>query len=785
MHEGAALVGGKLGPLPGSQTQHVLQEIAVPAGVVFFELTGRDAEPPAQQRFQRLEVADLTGAAARHPAQEGKALGFRPAGGMKGLGEAGALDLRQGPAAAQHVEAVGGSGGKVGQIQLRRTRSQHVHDGFEGGAEGLALPLRPAEPEAPGRGGEGLIKADLFPHHPVLEAVRKLDLLRHQGVAVGVGQQARLAGRGGEFALGEAQHKDIVRCVKAHLACAGQHHGVQRLGDVAEVGRAQQQPEQLFVLGDGDALAAQQARHLIQQAHDHVPLPGGFLGGGDAPLGPDGLHLRGLSVLRAQLLQAEVEGTAHLLGVGRAELRAQAVGGGDEKGAGLFGPGKIFFVLVGGLHIAEAPGVLLEGRAPRRRVGRPGVGVVLKGADLFLGEGAEAGLGQGGELFRQLCTPGESQQTPHRRGRGAELGSRRLIAIEGDVRHPELVLDGGAVFRDVAADHRHLPAADALPHEAADGGSGGAGFFLPAGSGEKLYLRAGRGRVTPARGQQLGRSGEAGGVGMAHIPAQQFRHGHRSAVPAGQLAQLGRHLLRAGEKAHIPRHERGAVVAEGHRHGGQRGQQGAHQPLFRGVEGVELVDKDGPVPQELRQFAPGQCGLEAGCGQLQPVGGVHACPGQQGLVALKDEGQFAELGAVGAAVLRQLIELLTREARALELVDGLGGHLAEGGRAAVAVIVMDIVLQFLEGAAHQHGTARVAEGLDGRASLRRQDMLGEAGEGKALHQSAQRVAQLPVDAALGGRGELLRHQQDALLPRLGPRPDALVQQGGLSAAGTA
>ena len=272
---------------------------------------------------------------------------------------------------------------------------------------------------------------------------------------------------------------------------------------------------------------------------------------------------------------------------------------------------------------------------------------------------------------------------------------------------------------------------------------------------------------------------------MAHIPAQQFRHGHFSAVPAGQLAQLGRHLLRAGEKAHVPRHERGAVVAEGHRHGGQRGQQSAHQPLFRGVEGVELVDKDGPVPQELRQFAPGQCGLEAGCGQLQPVGGVHACPGQQGLVALKDEGQFAELGAVGAAVLRQLIELLARETRALELVDGLGGHLAEGGRAAVAVIVMDVVLQFLEGTAHQHGPARVAEGLDGRAALRRQDMLGEAGEGKALHQSAQRVAHLPVDTALGGRGELLRHQQDALLPRLSPRPDALVQQGGLSAAGAA
>ena len=60
-------------------------------------------------------------------------------------------------------------------------------------------------------------------------------------------------------------------------------------------------------------------------------------------------------------LQAEVEGAAHLLGVGRAELRAQAVGGGDEKGAGLFGPGEVFSVLVGGLHITEAPGVLLEG----------------------------------------------------------------------------------------------------------------------------------------------------------------------------------------------------------------------------------------------------------------------------------------------------------------------------------------------------------------------------------------------------------------------------------------
>lgn len=79
------------------------------------------------------------------------------------------------------------------------------------------------------------------------------------------------------------------------------------------------------------------------------------------PRSADGLHLRGLSVLRAQLLQAEVKGAAHLLGVGRSEFRAQAVGGGDEKGAGLFGPGKVFSVLVGGLHIAEAPGFFSKG----------------------------------------------------------------------------------------------------------------------------------------------------------------------------------------------------------------------------------------------------------------------------------------------------------------------------------------------------------------------------------------------------------------------------------------
>ena len=600
-----------------------------------------------------------------------------------------------------------------------------------------------------------------------------------------MGQEARLAGRGGKLALGESQHKDVVRRIEAHLARAGQHHSVQRLGDVAEVRGAQQQAEQLLVLGDGDALTTQQAGHLVQQAHDHIPLPGGFLGGGDAPLGPDGLHLRGLCFLGPQLLEAEVKGAAHLLGAGGAELCTQTVGGRYKEGAGLLGSGEVLGILGGGVCVAEAPGILLEGSAPRCRARRPCIGVVLEGADLLFGEGTQARLCQRGELFGQLCAPGNGQQAAHRRGRSAELRGGRLVAVKGDVRHPELVPDGGAVLCNVAADHGDPAAADALPHEAADGRSSSPGFLLPAGGGEELYFRAGRGRVALARRQQPGRCREAGGIGVAHVPAQQLRHGHLGAAPAGQLAQLCRHLLCTREKAHIPRDEGGAVVAKGHRHGGQRGQQRTHQPLFRGVEGVELVDEHLPAAQKLRQSSPGKGVLEAGRSQREAVGGVHARPGQQGLVALKDEGQLAELCAVRAALLRQRIEPLAREARALQLVDGLRSHLAEGGRAAVAIVIMDVVLQFLEGAADQHGTARIAEGLDGGAALRRQDVLGEAGEGKALHQPAQRVSQLPVDAALGGRGELFRHQQDAPAARLGPGADALVQQGGLSAAGSA
>ena len=182
---------------------------------------------------------------------------------MQRFGQAGAFDVRERPAAAQRIQTVSRRGGQIRKFQFRGRRVQRVHDGLQRRAQGLPLPLWPAEPQPLCRGGEGLVKAHLLTHHAVLEAVRQVDLLCHQHVAVGVGQKARLGRRTGKLALRKAQHEHIIRCIQTHLARAGQHHGIQRLGDVPEVGRAQQQAEQVFVFWDGDALPTQQVGHLV------------------------------------------------------------------------------------------------------------------------------------------------------------------------------------------------------------------------------------------------------------------------------------------------------------------------------------------------------------------------------------------------------------------------------------------------------------------------------------------------------------------------------------------
>ena len=600
-----------------------------------------------------------------------------------------------------------------------------------------------------------------------------------------MGQQAAFCGGTGKFPLRKPQHEHIVRRIQTHFTGACQHHRIQRLRDVPKVRGAQQQTEKILVLRHGDALTTQQPRHLVQQLHHHVPLAGGFLCRRDAPGSADILHLCGLLPLCAQLLQAEIQCPADLLGVGAAHLAAQGIHRRHQLFAGVFGAGQVLGILLGQLGIAEAPGTFGKFRPPRRCIRRPCVGVVFQCADFWLGQGAQAGLGQHGQLLGHVRAPQQRQQCPHRRGGSTELRGGGFIAVQRDLCHAELVPHCSPVQADIAADHRNFSAAHPLPHQAADGGSGAAGFLFSAGSGKQPQLRGAFRRGAAAGLQQLSQRGKARGVFVAQVPPQQLRRCHLCAVFARQLAQLRRHLLCTGEQFQISGLHGCAVLAQRHRHGGQSGQHRAHQPLFRRVEGVELVNEHLALAQKVRQLVPGKRGFQTVGRQLQTVGGVHAGARQQAFVALKDERQLSKLCALGAAVPGKLLQLLPGKPGAFQLVDGLCRHLAKGCAAPVAVVVVHVILQFLQRTAHQHRPPGIGQGLHRRAALHRKDMLGQTGEGIAFHHAGKGIPQLPVDARFGAGGKLLRHQQDAALSRLGTGTDAGIQQGGFAAAGSA
>ena len=368
VHQGAALVGRKLGPSAGLQAQHILQKIAVTAGIVFFQLAGRDAQPLPQQAAQRGQVVHLPGRVLLHALQQRKAPGCIRLRQTQRLSQAGAFHVGQRPA-AQRIQCIGGGGCKVGKLQLRCRRVQGFHDGFQRCAQGLALPLGPAEPQPLCRCGEGFVNAHLLAHHAVLKAVRQIDLLCHQNIAVGVGQKARLGRCTGKFALRKAQHEHIVRRVQTHFARACQHHGIQRLWDVPKVRRAQQQAEQVLIFCKGHTLPAQQVGHLVEQLHHHVPLAGRFLCRRDAPGSADGFHQRCLLLFCTQLFQAEIQFPADLFGAAAPHLAAQFVHGCYQQLAGSLGILQRFCILIGQFIFAESLGAFLKFCAPCRRIG--------------------------------------------------------------------------------------------------------------------------------------------------------------------------------------------------------------------------------------------------------------------------------------------------------------------------------------------------------------------------------------------------------------------------------
>ena len=201
-----------------------------------------------------------------------------------------------------------------------------------------------------------------------------------------MGQQAAFCGSRGEFPLRKPQHEYIVRRIQTHFTGACQHHRVQSLRDVPKVRGAQQQAEKILVLRHGDALTAQQPRHLVQQLHHHVPLAGSFFCRRDAPGGADILHLRSLLSLCAQLLQTEIQRPADLFRVGAAHLAAQGIHRRHQLFAGILGTGQVQRIFLGQLGVTEAPGAFGKFCPPCRRIGRPCVGVVFQRADFRLGQ---------------------------------------------------------------------------------------------------------------------------------------------------------------------------------------------------------------------------------------------------------------------------------------------------------------------------------------------------------------------------------------------------------------
>ena len=105
VHQGTALVGGKLRTAAGLEPQHILQKVAVTADIIFFQLAGRDVQSPAQQRFQRGQILHLPGRILLHALQQCQSPGYlHPfAGAAQRLGQAGAFQFGHRPAAAQHV----------------------------------------------------------------------------------------------------------------------------------------------------------------------------------------------------------------------------------------------------------------------------------------------------------------------------------------------------------------------------------------------------------------------------------------------------------------------------------------------------------------------------------------------------------------------------------------------------------------------------------------------------------------------------------------------------------
>ena len=161
---------------------------------------------------------------------------------------------------------------------------------------------------------------------------------------------------------------------------------------------------------------------------------------------------------------------------------------------------------------------------------------------------------------------------------------------------------------------------------------------------------------------------------------------------SGHLSQGSGHLAGTAEQAHpaVGLLDVVAAKADGKV---RRGQNGCQQRPLGSVESIKFINVHG-TPGKKITAAPGI--LQPACRLFLAVAGVHGGTGQQAFVCLVDQGQFSQLVLVGTGSVGIFGQLFRAHARAFQLVDGLGGLLAEGCTAPLAAVIHHLVQQGIQ-----------------------------------------------------------------------------------------
>ena len=361
---------------------------------------------------------------------------------------------------------------------------------------------------------------------------------------------------------------------------------------------------------------------------------------------------------------------------------------GQSRRPGVFGAGQEFldtlrqkstgsFGILAGAHILRPFDVCVtgstagKGRAPVRRLERPGIGIVFQRRLLTLRQIHQPRLEQ-----TQHCAAGNAaarqvQRRMNSPGRGGVFRGSGFVTEQRDILQAEFVPQRSQVLLGVPADNRHAVVGHPGPGAGGDLRRHRLGFCLAAGcpvadNGRVFRVHRAIGGIRGV-GQQQIQFRQHRGLAVAAVFGQGFGMYRHTGI-RGHPTQAVGHRLGTAEQSHPAVTVLGAVAAQADRHIGHR-QHGRQQCPFGGVEGIELVDID-------RTTGEKRC-IQILRRQLLAVAGVHGTLGEQSFVGAVDQRKFLQLVPVrprGTGIVRQR---LGRDARAFQFFDGLGRLLAK------------------------------------------------------------------------------------------------------------